>query len=274
MNRLFFVLLFIGSFYSYANSFCQGVWNSNPDLKEKKQLSPEIVKQIFGHFYRKMEDIVPDINITELKISQEIFIPGDLKRNEYSLVPGGIEITTFEILREPANAVLADAFNRMFDHLNNQDYLIGKWHGKKVFLKKIQRSQGEDELAVMRTLNKIGIPVLFKGVVKNKDGTLYMVSLFLDSPLFKSEEAALQYFSIQYHEKIRQQLQQIHSLYSRYGILPRDFQFMVSRKGVVYVVDGEFYMFLGGEVEKKKDKKPESGKRGTVLDVVKRLKFF
>lgn len=240
MNKFFFVLLFIGFFHLYANGSCQDAWNTNQDLKKEEELSSEIVRGMFEHFYTKMEDMAPDINIAEIKISQ-------------------------------------GAFGRMFDHLNSQDYLIGRWLGKwgerKVFLKKIQKPRGEEELAVMRTLRRIGIPVLFEGVVQNKDGTLYMVNLFLDSPLFKSEAEAFQYFPSHLHPKIRQQLEQIHALYSKYGIFPRDFQFMVSKKaGVVYVVDGEFYMFLGAELEGKKSDTRTKGRKSFIKQVKKFLK--
>ena len=264
-------IFFIGHFYSYANGSCQKAWISNQDLKEK--LSPQIVKKMFERFYIKIEDIVPDIDITELKISQDIFIPESIRKNKYTLA-SGVEVTMLEMLPEPHPSIISDAVSRITDQLNNQYYLTGKWRGEKVFLKKIRKLHGEEELSTLRTLGKIGIPILFKGVVKNTNGALYIVNIFQDSPLFKSEEAAFKSFNVQYHELIRQQLDRIYFLFSEYGIFPRDFQFMVSKKGKVYVVDTEFYMFLGEKTEKKQfeELKGEKEKTGIILNVAAKLR--
>ncbi len=242
MSKIVFsVILFIGHFYSQANSSCPGVW----DLKHKGQLSPQSVKEMFEKFYVEEERIVPDINISEVEMSGGAIPHTHIVRNKRTITDG-IETYELEVLPKPAS-LIEKKYNR---HENSQFYKVAKWRGEKVFLKQITQPNGERELAILRTLSEIGIPVLFKGVVRNTDGSLYMVSSFQESPVFKSLEAAFKSFDVKYHTDILQQLKHIYSLFLEYGVSDKDFQFMVSAEGKVYVVDVEFYTFLGHKIEK------------------------
>lgn len=101
---------------------------------------------------------------------------------------------------------------------------------------------GEYELSMLYFLNRIGIPTLFKGVVKEADGTLYMLNTFKESMVFRIWEDVSSYLHTKYHESVREQLDKINFLFSANGIFPGDFQFLVSKEGKVYIIDVEHYV--------------------------------
>ena len=162
---------------------------------------------MFEKFYTKEKNIVPDI--AELETSHNTLPTGHFIRNK-RIVVSGIETYVLEILPETASFIQ----NKYDRHKNNQFYKIARWRGEEVFFKQITQPNGEKELAILRTLDKIGIPVLFRGVVKIPDGALYMVNTFQDGPAFKSLAAAFQSVDRQYHQFIRQQLESIFYFYN------------------------------------------------------------
>ena len=138
-------------------------------------------------------------------------------------------------------------YNRYNRHADNQYYKIAIWKGKKVFLKKIKASHGEHELAVLRTFNQIGIPVLLQGVVRDTDGTLYMVSKFQERKALRTQQEILTDIDKQYHKSVYQQLREIKTILLATNIYPADLQFIISEGGKVYLIDVELYKFLDEE---------------------------
>ena len=201
--------IFIGYLFSQEACSCEDAWRSNQNSKKKKLHSPKSAKEIFTELYTKIEDIIPNIKISEL-----------------------------EILPETDSFI----YNRYNKHRDNQYYKTAKWRGKKVFLKKIKDSNGEYEMAVLRTLNRIGIPTLFIGTVRNTDGVLYMVSKFQESEVFRAREDFLTRLDPQYHQSVLQQLDRIGFLLSANNITQVDTQFLVS-DGKVYIIDVEHFVF-------------------------------
>lgn len=208
---ILYSIIFIAPFYSYGNSLCEWALSTDRSLIENKESFYLSAKKIFRRFYVKIKDIVPDIELTELEILPET------------------EIFTY---------------NRYNRHADRKSYKIAKWRGEKVFLKKIRLSDGEHELAMLRTLNQIGIPTLFKGVIRDDLGDLYMVSQFQVGEVFRSTGEPLTHVRPEYHGFVRKQVDEINFLLAVAHIFPADFQFMVSRQGTVYLVDVEYYNFL------------------------------
>ena len=216
MNKLVLSLIaFIIHFCSYANNPCQPVfWNSNQKAIENKQSLPDLVNQMREHFYLKAEEIEPDIEIKELKIQPETY------SSSY----------------------------------NDQRYKIATRNGEKVFLKQIIAPHGEDELAILLTFNQIGVPTLFQGVVRDTHDTLYMVNKFKEGKTLRSPWKILAHtteIQNEHYESVHQQLREIKFFLSSANILPRDLQIIVTGDGKVYLIDVEFYLFLGGENSKK-----------------------
>ena len=236
MNKLvlYIVIIFI-HFFSYANKSCPEAWNSNRNDKQKQQNFPDLAKKILDHFYLKIEEIIPDIERSELEVLPE------------------------------TNAFVHNRFNR---HKDNQYYKIAIWRGEKVFLKKIKVPQGEHELAVLRTFNHLGIPTLFHGIVRDIDGTLYMVSKFQEGGTLRTLLDVLQNVDEKYYESVNQQMNEIKLLFSKIGIFPADFQFMVSKEGEVYLIDVEMYIFSG----KKAGEEKQKIESGIILNIMTKLK--
>ena len=207
--------IFIGSFYSHANSSCIGAWVLNGIFYKDKQPSfPYLVKSRWHQLHLKIKDIVPDIEMAELEILPE------------------------------TDSLLYNRYNRHGEKF----YKIAKWKGEAAFLKKIKPPHGEKELATLRIFNQIGVPTLFRGVVRDTDGTLYMVSKFQKGATLRNQEDVLENVNEQYHESVRQQVREIKIAFSELGVLYTDFQFMVSAEGKVYLIDVEYYQFLGKTV--------------------------
>lgn len=219
MNKsaLYFILFFI-HVYSYANKPCPEVWNTKHN--KTQQNYPELAKQILDRFYVKIEDIIPTIERTELKVLPE------------------------------TDSLIYNRYNR---HGDNQYYKIAMWRGEKVFLKKIAPPQGEHELAVLRTFSHVGIPTLFRGVMRDTDGVLYMVSRFQDGGTLRNQlDVLAERVNDKHYGSIVQQLGEIQNVFSKIGIFPADFQFMVSKEGKVYLIDVEMYTFSGTKAGEKK----------------------
>lgn len=215
MNKLVLIfIIFIAHFCSYANDSCGEAWESNQNFIEKTQSLSHLAKKVLEHFYVKTEDIVPDIDIKELEILPE------------------------------TDSLIHNRYNR---HANKQYYKIAIWKGEKVFLKKIKAPHGEHELAVLRIFNRIGIPVLFQGVVRDTDGTLYMVSKFQERKILRNQQEVLTNIDKQYHKPVYQQLREIKIILLATNIYPVDLQFIVSEEGKVYLIDVELYKFLDEE---------------------------
>ena len=203
-------IIFIGSFYSHANSSCIEAWvlNGSFNNKNKQPSFPYLVKRRRHQLYLRIKDIVPDIEMAELEILPE------------------------------TDSLLYNRHGKKF-------YKIAKWNGEEVFLKKIKAPHGEEELATLRVFNQIGVSTLFRGVVRDTDGTLYMVSKFQKGAALRVQENVLEHVNKQYYESVRQQVIEIKIMFSEFGILYRDFQFMVSEEGKVYLIDVEYYQFFG-----------------------------
>ena len=215
MNKLILgVIIFTAHFCSYANNSCGESWESNQNSIEETQSLPHLAKKVLEHFYLKTEDIVPDIDIKELEILPE------------------------------TDSLIYNWYNR---HKDNQYYKTAIWRGKKVFLKKIKALHGEHELAVLRTFNRIGIPVLLQGVVRDTDGILYMVSKFQERKILRNQQEVLTNIDKQYHKPVYQQLREIKIVLLATNIYPMDLQFIVSEEGKVYLIDVELYKFLAEE---------------------------
>ena len=213
MNKYFlYFMIFIVSFYSYGNSFCEWALSTERSLIREKEDFYLSAKKIFRHFYVKVKDILPDIEFTEL-----------------------------EILLSDTESFTYNRYNR---HADRKSYKIAKWKGEKVFLKKIRSGDGEHELAMLRTLNQIGIPTLFKGVVRDNLGDLHIVSQFQAGEVFKTPEGPFTHVNLEYHGLVRKQVDEINFLLAIAHIFPSDFQFMVSKQGEVYLVDVEYYNFI------------------------------
>lgn len=212
MNQLILIFVIaIGGFFTFQKAYsCEDAFLDLKHIGKVDQNPSSVAKIIFQRIYTSIKNnVTPDINIAEL-----------------------------EILPETTSLV----YNRYNRHKDNQFYKIAVWRGEKVFLKKIKDSDGEYELAILRTLNKIGIPTLLMGVVKDKDGILYMVNTFQDSVVFRNLEDVSSDLDKQYHESVRQQLDRINFLFSANNIFPGDFQFLVSKDGKVHIIDVEYYI--------------------------------
>ena len=209
---ILYFIIFVAPFYSYGNSLCEWVFSTDRSLIENKEDFYLSSKKIFRQFYVKIKDILPDIEFTELEI----------------LLPDTESFT----------------YNRYNRHGDRKSYKIAKWKGEKVFLKKIRPGDGEHELAMLRTLNQMGIPTLFKGVVRDDLGDLHIVSQFQHGEVFKTPEGPFTHVSLKHHELVRRQVDEINFLLAIAHIFPSDFQFMVSKKGEVYLVDVEYYNFI------------------------------
>ena len=211
MNQLILNFVIAIGFFPFQEAYsCEDAFLNFKHIRKIDQSFSQAAKIIFQRIYTSIKNnVIPDINIAEL-----------------------------EILPETTSLV----YNKYNRHKDNQFYKIAIWRGEKVFLKKIKDSKGEYELAILHTLNKIGIPTLLRGVVKDKDGILYMVNTFQDSVVFRNLEDVSSYLDKQYHESVRQQLDRINFLFSANSIFPGDFQFLVSKDGKVHIIDVEHYI--------------------------------
>ena len=202
--------------------------------------SPLKAMKIFEKFNIKIEEIVPDIEVSELQVL------GVLELMDLLL--------GFDDIKEKLGS--------------DKNYLISEWQGKTAFLKRITSASEVHELAVLRSLKELGFPVLFKGVVRYTNNSLYIVNEFQTGKVFRDKEAIRESIDPTQQEAVTQQLERISSLFVENGILARDFQFIVSEEGQVYVIDPEFYMFLGEKTEEQK----ASSKTGVISRFINLLK--
>lgn len=125
-------------------------------------------------------------------------------------------------------------------------FKTGELYGEKVFLKIIAINKHVKELANIHALNSLGIPTLFIGVTRDKEGQLYMVSRFQEgafvriiphkSPLLSGFDS-----SYQITENTYRQLRNLRDMFIKNNIYPSDFQFLVSKKGEIHLIDFEYY---------------------------------
>ena len=166
-------------------------------------------------------------------------------RQMHKIVKSGvvpdINITELEILPE-TKSLIYNQYNR---HKDSQYYKVAYLKGSKVFLKKIKGFNGEYELAMLRTLARVGAPILFRGVVRDAEGVLYMVSTFQNSRVFRNAEDIHSYLDEKLQKSAQQEMERVHFLLSSNGIFPGDFQFLVSPAGRVYIIDVENYVING-----------------------------
>ena len=126
-------------------------------------------------------------------------------------------------------------------------FQIGFLKGEKVFLKPIVLKKHLLELSAIRLLVELEVPILFKGVTQAEDGTLYMVSYFQEGVLVKVQQNQILglYKNYNVTEETRNQLSQIKKMFLENGILPLDFQFLISKEGDIYLIDFDQYIIAG-----------------------------
>ncbi len=138
---------------------------------------------------------------------------------------------------------------------------IGTLSGKKVFLKKIDHdspirsNRHKRELAVFRTLHELEILTLFKGVTTDENGQLYMVSEFQEGVVFFLDKKMHPYapsppFTLKRKLQRMSWLSSLKQMFIKYHIEPQDMQVLISKTtGRIYLIDVEFYQFLGHEID-------------------------
>ncbi len=133
-------------------------------------------------------------------------------------------------------------------------FKTAEWNGKKVFLKIIIVKKHLRELNNFRSLKSRGVPTLFMGITKSSDGKFYMVSQFQEGAFFRIKPQHLgRYFSegldLNYNitNTTYRKLRELRDLFIKYGVVPSDFQFIVSKEGEVYVIDLEYYRIFGSQ---------------------------
>ena len=134
-------------------------------------------------------------------------------------------------------------------------FKTAEWKGKKVFMKIIKFKKHLRELNNFRSLKSRGVPTLFMGITKSSDGKFYMVSQFQEGAFFRIKpQHRGRYVSdgsldLNYNitNTTYRKLRELRDLFIKYGVVPSDFQFIVSKEGEVYVIDLEYYRIFGSQ---------------------------
>ena len=116
----------------------------------------------------------------------------------------------------------------------------GTLSGQEVFLKPaLKFENNKKELAVYLTLRDLGVPVLFKGVLEDDEGDLYMVSQFREGVVSQLPFRPMNIANTPYQE-----LNEWRELFLKYHIIPRSFQFLVCGN-TAHLIDVKTYEFAG-----------------------------
>ena len=142
-----------------------------------------------------------------------------------------------------------------FFHISNVEFLseessipgykIALLNNNKVYLKEMPDGRTEDIFASLQTLNFIGVPVLFRGVVEAEEGLSYMMYKFEEGGIANSFSVKNISENSLIKDKIEEKLLKIKKFFSQYGVYAEDLEFLVTPESNIYVMRYSNMDFLG-----------------------------
>ena len=126
------------------------------------------------------------------------------------------------------------------EHSHIPGHIVATLYDKPVYLKPIETEHDLKVLAALQTLSEIGAPVLFTGVTQlDEDGPLYIMSPFKQggvATLLSASEIS-ENLPIR---KIKEQISDFYSFFSKNGVIPQDLTLFVSTNSDIFIVNSSF----------------------------------